>query len=211
MQPLQISIAPTIHIGQEKWCLPYAGFLQALVDLLVKLICKSVVLKLYWQSVSFFVPVLKFCPHKTINIQKGCLLSTVKSKVITFGNFQSKIIIQQQVSNHTTSFKILLLYHKQYRHIYIYIFIIQHTHLSLLSKLINQYSISFNNILNLNLAFGCSRGFFWGYLYLQYSLYNQSSLVPPLLPGRPYTGGRNYETYPDQKLYIYLISFICYY
>ena len=25
-QPLQICIGPTIHIGQESWCLPYAGF-----------------------------------------------------------------------------------------------------------------------------------------------------------------------------------------
>ena len=26
MQPLQICIGPTIRIGQESWCLPYAGF-----------------------------------------------------------------------------------------------------------------------------------------------------------------------------------------
>ena len=28
MQPLQISIGPTIRIGRESWCLPYAGFLN---------------------------------------------------------------------------------------------------------------------------------------------------------------------------------------
>ena len=28
MQPLQICIGPSIHIGRESWCLPYAGFLQ---------------------------------------------------------------------------------------------------------------------------------------------------------------------------------------
>ena len=27
MQPLQICIGPTIRIGRESWCLPYAGFL----------------------------------------------------------------------------------------------------------------------------------------------------------------------------------------
>ena len=27
MQPLQICIGPTLRIGQESWCLPYAGFL----------------------------------------------------------------------------------------------------------------------------------------------------------------------------------------
>ena len=27
MQPLQICISPTIRIGRESWCLPYAGFL----------------------------------------------------------------------------------------------------------------------------------------------------------------------------------------
>ena len=26
MQPLQICICPTIRIGREGWCLPYAGF-----------------------------------------------------------------------------------------------------------------------------------------------------------------------------------------
>ena len=26
MQPLQICIGPTIRIGQESWCLSYAGF-----------------------------------------------------------------------------------------------------------------------------------------------------------------------------------------
>ena len=26
MQPLQICIGPTIRIGRESWCLPYAGF-----------------------------------------------------------------------------------------------------------------------------------------------------------------------------------------
>ena len=26
MQPLQICIGPIIRIGQESWCLPYAGF-----------------------------------------------------------------------------------------------------------------------------------------------------------------------------------------
>ena len=26
MQPLQICIGPTIHIGRESWCFPYAGF-----------------------------------------------------------------------------------------------------------------------------------------------------------------------------------------
>ena len=25
-QPIKICIGPTIHIGQESWCLPYAGF-----------------------------------------------------------------------------------------------------------------------------------------------------------------------------------------
>ena len=28
MQPLQICISPSIRIGRESWCLPYAGFLQ---------------------------------------------------------------------------------------------------------------------------------------------------------------------------------------
>ena len=28
MQPLQICFGPTIRIGRESWCLPYAGFLQ---------------------------------------------------------------------------------------------------------------------------------------------------------------------------------------
>ena len=28
MQPLQICIGPTILIGRESWCLPYAGFLN---------------------------------------------------------------------------------------------------------------------------------------------------------------------------------------
>ena len=27
MQPLQICIGPSIRIGRESWCLPYAGFL----------------------------------------------------------------------------------------------------------------------------------------------------------------------------------------
>ena len=27
MQPLEICIGPTIRIGRESWCLPYAGFL----------------------------------------------------------------------------------------------------------------------------------------------------------------------------------------
>ena len=26
MQPLQICIGPSIRIGRESWCLPYAGF-----------------------------------------------------------------------------------------------------------------------------------------------------------------------------------------
>ena len=30
MQPLQICIVPIIRIGQESWCLPYAGFLLKL-------------------------------------------------------------------------------------------------------------------------------------------------------------------------------------
>ena len=29
MQPLQICIGPTIRIGRESWCLPYAGFLES--------------------------------------------------------------------------------------------------------------------------------------------------------------------------------------
>ena len=28
MQPLQICIGPSIRIGRESWCLPYAGFFQ---------------------------------------------------------------------------------------------------------------------------------------------------------------------------------------
>ena len=28
MQPLQICIGPIIRIGQESWCLPYAGFFK---------------------------------------------------------------------------------------------------------------------------------------------------------------------------------------
>ena len=28
MQPLQICIGPTIRIGRESWCLPYAGFFK---------------------------------------------------------------------------------------------------------------------------------------------------------------------------------------
>ena len=31
MQPLQICIGPTIRIGRESWCLPYAGFFFAQV------------------------------------------------------------------------------------------------------------------------------------------------------------------------------------
>ena len=30
MQPLQICIGPTIRIGQDSWCLPYAGFFYSL-------------------------------------------------------------------------------------------------------------------------------------------------------------------------------------
>ena len=33
MQPLQICIGPTIRIGQESWCLPYAGFLLNALDI----------------------------------------------------------------------------------------------------------------------------------------------------------------------------------
>ena len=29
MQPLQICIGPTIRIGRESWCLPYAGFFRS--------------------------------------------------------------------------------------------------------------------------------------------------------------------------------------
>ena len=28
MQPLQVCIGPIIRIGQESWCLPYAGFFE---------------------------------------------------------------------------------------------------------------------------------------------------------------------------------------
>ena len=28
MQPLQTFIGPTIRMGRESWCLPYAGFLR---------------------------------------------------------------------------------------------------------------------------------------------------------------------------------------
>ena len=27
-QPLQICIGPTVRIGRESWCLPYAGFIK---------------------------------------------------------------------------------------------------------------------------------------------------------------------------------------
>ena len=32
MQPLQICIGPTIHIGQESWCHPYAGFFLVVLE-----------------------------------------------------------------------------------------------------------------------------------------------------------------------------------
>ena len=32
MQPLQICIGPTIRIGRESWCLPYAGFFIEVTD-----------------------------------------------------------------------------------------------------------------------------------------------------------------------------------
>ena len=31
MQPLQICIGPTIRIGRESWCLPYAGFFHIIL------------------------------------------------------------------------------------------------------------------------------------------------------------------------------------
>jgi hypothetical protein len=39
MQPLQIFIGSTICIGQESWCLPYAGFLS--VGFLKNLLCQN--------------------------------------------------------------------------------------------------------------------------------------------------------------------------
>ena len=33
MQPLKICIGPTIRIGRESWCLPYAGFLLDWLEL----------------------------------------------------------------------------------------------------------------------------------------------------------------------------------
>ena len=33
MQPLQICIGPSIRIGRESWCLPYAGFLVHIAPL----------------------------------------------------------------------------------------------------------------------------------------------------------------------------------
>ena len=35
MQPLQICIGPTIRIGRESWCLPYAGFFRSISALLL--------------------------------------------------------------------------------------------------------------------------------------------------------------------------------
>ena len=36
MQPLQICIGPTIRIGRESWCLPYAEFLIIRVENIVE-------------------------------------------------------------------------------------------------------------------------------------------------------------------------------
>ena len=33
-QPLQLCIGPSIRIGRESWCLPYAGFFQGDYDLI---------------------------------------------------------------------------------------------------------------------------------------------------------------------------------
>ena len=38
MQPPQICIGPTIRIGRQSWCLPYAGFFFTVVDKVVKLV-----------------------------------------------------------------------------------------------------------------------------------------------------------------------------
>ena len=32
-QPLQICIGPTIRIGRESWCLPYAGFFSLCIQI----------------------------------------------------------------------------------------------------------------------------------------------------------------------------------
>ena len=44
MQPLQICIGPTIRIGRESWCLPYAGFFFYFVEYFLNLLiakCKG--------------------------------------------------------------------------------------------------------------------------------------------------------------------------
>ena len=51
MKPLKICISPTIRIGQEGWCLPYARFF-----------------KLYFESVYSLCPVFVKCKKKIRSI-----------------------------------------------------------------------------------------------------------------------------------------------
>ena len=48
MQPLQICIGPTIRIGRESWCLPYAGFFC--IDFMTNEFKLSSKKKLVWDS-----------------------------------------------------------------------------------------------------------------------------------------------------------------
>ena len=50
MQPLQICIGPTIRIGRESWCLPYAGFFTWKLELLQLWTTVSIrpVFECYW-------------------------------------------------------------------------------------------------------------------------------------------------------------------
>ena len=56
MQPLEICIGPTIRIGRESWCLPYAGFLHTKVAQLHSAVAQ-------WQSAVALAGML-ICPAR---------------------------------------------------------------------------------------------------------------------------------------------------
>ena len=58
MRPLQICIGPTIRIGRESWCLPYAGFF----------LVKPVNLRIYFQNCCYFVCVSINTPLRSLSI-----------------------------------------------------------------------------------------------------------------------------------------------
>ena len=68
MQPLKICICPSIRIGREIWCLPYAGFLLSITS--VEL---------------FSVP-----PAGVPN--EGLLKSTMQKMLFTKNNFQGVVL-----------------------------------------------------------------------------------------------------------------------